>query len=300
MSPGMASFPTELLMAFFEGFPLPTLIAARCVSKEWRELISTTCINPARRALLELFLEIVSDERYFRSKKTLAADAESASAGYPQADISFERELYITQLRTQYEYLPEEFVIWILEWPEEVAIGRLGPSLPSTPRPTDDERMTIDRESINYWGANMLGVRPPVIYAVPFRTELPNFPSGPLPVLQVWRTSRHDKSFLVLADSDYFREHGEVYHVTAGFELDEPVVLQEDLLARPHNTPRGWVDWLRQYFNEYCISLEFGVDSFTIHAELEDATTWTQCKQLPAEVSSHILTDLANFQWDSE
>lgn len=298
--PQISSFPSELLLAFFERFPLQTLIAARCVSKEWRELVSTTLIHPARRALLDLFLEIILDERYSRDRKILASDAESTSAGNPHADTTFDRELYIEQIRDQHEYLPVEFLVWILEWPEEVVIGRLSPCLPSTPRPTDDEWMTSDKKTLNYWGANMLGVNPPVVYAVPFLTDIPNFPSGPLPVLQIWRISSNDKSLLVLADSDYFREHGEVYQATAGFELVDPVVLHEAMLALPLNAPRGWVSWLRQYLNEYCITLERSVDSFRIDVELKDATTWAQWKELPAGVSSQILNDLASFQWDSE
>lgn len=278
------AFPTELFTELIVWLPLETLLAGRSVSKLWRELINSAPLLPARRALLGLFLEIVLDSCYNQHKQLrLANDAAAGITSQRHQHYGFNRQEYIDHLYAQYNYIPDEFVLWILEWPEKVVIGRLGPTLPSTPRPTMVE--VFDHFRKDHWGANVLGIHPPVVYAVSFDSEaIPGFPEGPVfPVLQVWRMSRQEKCVLVLADLPYFREHGEVLFLDQGFELGHPIELYSQVMSHPATRPRGWLEWLRIYFREHWYEMS-GVksSSYAQDVELAEATKRVQWKAMEA------------------
>lgn len=282
------TFPAELIIEFMMHFPLQTLIAARCVCREWRELVAASPLLPARRALLDLFLDITSNARYRNNKARLTSDEKSELAGCPKQDKPFDRDEYVRLLLAQHSYIPQEFLLWILEWPEEVVIGRLWPTLPATPRPTADELMKTDRTAINHWGSNMLGLRPPILYAVSFDADTRDgFPDGEaVPVLQIWRTSYTEKTLLVFHDSDYFREHGEVYRVGEGFDVEPGIYLDHEVQARHFVKPRGWISWLRLYFNELAFDMETGRhdSALRVDAEMKLAIPWTKWKEQTSAV----------------
>lgn len=279
------TFPPELLLEFIQQFPLETLLAARCVSKQWRELVAIAPIPPVRRALLLLFFEIVLDSRYPESKQRRIVNDAAAGLDAPRKHGTFDRQAYIDQILAQHDYIPDEFVIWILEWPELVIIGRLGPTSPAIPRPTKDETASFEHKKKDHWGTNMLGVCPPVVYLAAFDTiKLPGFPvDAPLPVLLIWRRSPDDKFILVLSDLPYFKESGEVYFVGEGLGLQAPIELSGGVLSYPELKPRGWFDWLRLHFEEHLYEMgQMDGRSYEVDEEVEDATTWVQWRAMEA------------------
>ncbi|GBE78851.1 hypothetical protein SCP_0200480 [Sparassis crispa] len=112
----ISDLPIELLLDVFILLPLPALIVSRTVSKRWRELVAIAPIFPSRRRLLELYTYAIDSPGFLKSR------AEIISA---LTDLN--REKYITTLESRIGApLPDDFRIWLLEWPARAVIGRRG------------------------------------------------------------------------------------------------------------------------------------------------------------------------------
>ncbi|KAJ8482464.1 hypothetical protein ONZ45_g14944 [Pleurotus djamor] len=115
----ITSIPNELLLAIFREFHLTTLISANGVCREWRNLLPLADIHPIRRALLELYKHIVHETWFLDGRQWVLENLRP-----------FDRHAYVDALLTQHDYLPEQFRIWVLEWPARAAFGGIWPGLP--------------------------------------------------------------------------------------------------------------------------------------------------------------------------
>ncbi|PPR05497.1 hypothetical protein CVT26_009065 [Gymnopilus dilepis] len=122
--------PLELQLACFSFLPLETLIISRSVSSTWRSLLRypSTSMHPTRRRLYEIYLMILDNPR----------PADALSKQYLSNNLvrNFDRELYLQYLQRNCcggnIQIPEEFEIWVLEWPAALVINGLWPGLPYT------------------------------------------------------------------------------------------------------------------------------------------------------------------------
>ena len=86
--------------------------------------------------------------------------------------------------------VPEEFRIWVLEWPEKLVINGIWPGLEPTLCVLDT---TATRGSSRRYGENLLAVKPPVISVAGIFEKAFDRCSGQwgkrhVPALYVWRT----------------------------------------------------------------------------------------------------------------
>jgi hypothetical protein len=86
----MADFPNELLLEIFSYLPLKGLIAARGVSRTWRNLVHLSNIPPVRRALLDLYNDVIQTPEFLSSRKMVIS-----------ALLRFDRKAYVAALEEQ-------------------------------------------------------------------------------------------------------------------------------------------------------------------------------------------------------
>lgn len=113
----VSDFPNELVLEFFVFLPLKSLIAARGVNRNWRCLVPLANIHPVRRELLDLYDTVITTPQFLNTRKLIEDHLRP-----------FDREAYISSVE-QHFTLPEEFRIWILEWPARAVFDYLWPGL---------------------------------------------------------------------------------------------------------------------------------------------------------------------------
>jgi hypothetical protein len=199
-------------------------------------------MSPARRALFDLFQEII------------ASPVLPITTSWTLAHLKyFDRQAYLDRILEQTSYIPEEFRLWILEWPAKLAFGGVWPGLPVTeqagagppgpPLQYRIGRMANEAERLEGW--NWLGCHNGQV-SVLFYTdpEDPTFdPTGLGPGMLVWTTPDDDYIWLVL-DSRPERR-GKVYDL--GSAVDVAMGLGE---CEDDEEYSGWVELLRRIWNE--------------------------------------------------
>ena len=115
-----STLPTELLLRIFFYFELQDLIRSRAICTEWRTLVLAANKLPARQSMFNLYFELVASPWFLKTRSWLLANLK------PQ----FNRQLHINRLLTQYPSLPEDFRLWVLEWPARAVIANIWPGLP--------------------------------------------------------------------------------------------------------------------------------------------------------------------------
>ncbi|KAJ8521067.1 hypothetical protein ONZ45_g2220 [Pleurotus djamor] len=116
----MTTIPNELLLAIFREFHLTTLINGRAVCRKWHDLLPLAEIHPIRRALLDLYNQIITEPWFLDGRPWVLKNL-----------TSFDRQGFLDALLAQYNYLPEEFRIWLLEWPAKAVYYGFWPGLPA-------------------------------------------------------------------------------------------------------------------------------------------------------------------------
>ncbi|KIJ41142.1 hypothetical protein M422DRAFT_81187, partial [Sphaerobolus stellatus SS14] len=166
--------PTELYLELFSHFSLKALVASRGTCHEWRSLISKADIPPPPRLLLDLYLKMIQDEYFHRTHPWVLENLKD-----------FDREAYVDALVQQGANLPEDFRLWILEWPAKAAIAGIWPGLP------DDAGEDWFKGRLI--GRNVLGIIPPQLSSIPFVPK-----QRCIPAICLWVGSPPDAIWLPL------------------------------------------------------------------------------------------------------
>ncbi|KAJ8462793.1 hypothetical protein ONZ45_g17810 [Pleurotus djamor] len=198
----LTTIPNEVLLAIFGEFHLPTLIHGRAVCRKWRDLLPLADIQPIRRALLDLFNEIIEEPWFLDGRPWVLENLSS-----------FDREAYVDALLAQHNYLPVEFRIWILEWPAKAAFAGIWPGLP--PFTLDLIGPSVPRRWRDYW--NLMDPSKPIVRTInAIRSDVdPDFdldPSvnmdltdyiQPLPGLPIIMEEGDKTTWLILDEGNY-------------------------------------------------------------------------------------------------
>ncbi|KAF4611947.1 hypothetical protein D9613_003764 [Agrocybe pediades] len=110
--------PTELILHIFSFLELKPYIISHGVCRRWQELLPAANIHPVRRRLFKLFKQMLSCPDFVRTRTWTLNNLQD-----------FDRQAYIDALLSQYPYIPEDFRLWILEWPAKMAISCVWPGL---------------------------------------------------------------------------------------------------------------------------------------------------------------------------
>ena len=81
-------------------------------------------ISPLRRSYLDFYLKAIDYHTFLPSRPWVLENL-----------VSFDREAFISRLESTFPYIPEDFKLWILEWPAKAVVGPVWPGLPSRCRP---------------------------------------------------------------------------------------------------------------------------------------------------------------------
>ncbi|KAJ6608210.1 hypothetical protein B0H10DRAFT_1744363, partial [Mycena sp. CBHHK59/15] len=182
-------FSNELILQIFPHCHLTTLIAVRGVCSLWRNLLPFAALNLTRLKLLEHYLWVIDSPVFLETRPWAVENLRP-----------FNRQAYLDAILDQHNYIPEEFRLWILEWPARAIVGCAWPGLPNT-KPPGVADGVVRRE-----GRNRLGCLPPLVHTVKIkRWET----SGPevnieLPALMMW--DYWHKVWLILSDEEAVRE----------------------------------------------------------------------------------------------
>ncbi|KAJ7596652.1 hypothetical protein C8J56DRAFT_917989 [Mycena floridula] len=208
----MATFqdlPTELQLQVFQHSTLISLIRARCVCQQWRSLALASDIPPIRREFYEIYLTLIDSPEFLASR---AYVLEQLNQGVQERHRSFNRQEFVNAVSKQHPYVPEDFALWILEWPERAVIGSVWPNLPFEEIP-EAVRSGASRE-----GWNFLANEPVAVFELQFGSAFTNpnpkeaLPCGP--ALPIWETQLGEQSVWLILDSDDDEDRkGKVYRV---------------------------------------------------------------------------------------
>ncbi|KAJ8487213.1 hypothetical protein ONZ45_g14419 [Pleurotus djamor] len=139
----ITTLPNELLLAIFGEFHLTTIVLASGVCRKWRDLLLVANIHPTRRALLNVFKKLIKEPWFLESRPWVLGNLSP-----------FNRRAYVDALLEQHDYLPEEFKIWILEWPEKAAFGGIWPGLPHEIRDVAGPKVSVPWQKWNFLDAS--------------------------------------------------------------------------------------------------------------------------------------------------
>jgi len=161
--------PQTLLLRCFSYMDLNCLIFSRCVCSDWRILLPLSDIHPTGRRFLELYDRMLANEVFLESRTWTLDNLKP-----------FDRQSYIATLREQCTGpeadIPEDFEMYILEWPARMAIGCMWPGLPFV----DSQTVSVQRQfGINYLAPS------PQLSALVFKHQFPE--ACFIPALLTWR-----------------------------------------------------------------------------------------------------------------
>jgi hypothetical protein len=114
----ISTWAPELLLETFQWLPLTSLIAAQGVNRQWRRLVPLADIFPARRALFDLYIDLLASPEFLPTRPAILEKL-----------LPFDREAYVAFFRDHDCPLPDEFLLWVLEWPNKAVIGHIWPGL---------------------------------------------------------------------------------------------------------------------------------------------------------------------------
>ncbi|KAJ7096035.1 hypothetical protein C8R44DRAFT_378210 [Mycena epipterygia] len=150
----MTDFPPELILEILPHLCLKSLIVADGVCRQWKQLITVAEIHPIRRALLALFKTTVNDPLFLTTRPWLVSELETQARNGQLFDDTA-RQSYIDALETHPGniHIPEDFRLWILEWPARAVIACAWPGLPIHQAGPKDNIQRME-------GCNFLGLNP--------------------------------------------------------------------------------------------------------------------------------------------
>ena len=110
--------PDEVHLAIQSHMTLTTLLTARAVCRLWNSTIPGSHIPSPRLHLLHLYLRLIRSPAFHATRKDTLKRLEP-----------FDRTRALGMLGKGGVDLPDEFRLWLLEWPERAAFGNIWPGL---------------------------------------------------------------------------------------------------------------------------------------------------------------------------
>ncbi|KJA17325.1 hypothetical protein HYPSUDRAFT_46521 [Hypholoma sublateritium FD-334 SS-4] len=240
VAPTLQSLPAELCLHIFSFLELQPYIVAHGVCSKWRYLLSRAEIHPIRRRLFNLYHHMINTPGFLNTRGWTLDNL-----------VPFNRQAYIDSLLSQYPAIPEDFRIWILEWPARLSIGCTWPGLPFV--------FSSTRSAMRRHGVNWLGHKnssPQVLAALYKRMPAEDYKF--IPGLIIWR-GVHTTDWLILdeTDPDLF---GRVYVIDLRESFARTSVIPHNQLdpnddysdgyEPPINIPfDSWISYLENYWN---------------------------------------------------
>ena len=173
----IADLPPEVLLEYFSFMELKSLIISRCVCAGWRELVPKARLLHAQRRLLDLYYGIVNTDCSLKTRDYALERLQP-----------FDRQAYIDYIILQYPTLPDDFRLWVLEWPSDVVIHDMWPGLPTRLRPAFRP------------GVNCLGSPAPQVSALVYHIGTPDVEF--IPGILVWKAPSV-ATWLILDERSY-------------------------------------------------------------------------------------------------
>ena len=225
------SIPNELMLDIFPLLPLTALIHSRNVSHQWRNFVDVSFILPSRRALLDLYFEVIKSPSFLQSRELLL----------PQLN-DLDRAEYINSIESETSVpLPDEFRMWVLEWPLKAISTWLWPGLDSVqPRTLHD---VFPRQTMNL--LKSFGIRPRKIHLRHRSTADDTVVLRPMRHTEATAATR-DWCWMIIVQvardpfaMDFLLFGGE----GLGAGVQDTVLVVKDDVVRPG---MGWVEYLRK------------------------------------------------------
>ncbi|KAF4611674.1 hypothetical protein D9613_003686 [Agrocybe pediades] len=185
--------PTELILSIFSFLELKPYITSHAVCKLWQRLLPHAEIHPIRRRMLQLYHHMLQAPKFLETRPWLLENLQP-----------FDRQAYIEGLLDQYSDIPEEFQLWVLEWPEKMAVLGIWPGLPLV-------RFNASTTQ-TYEGVNWMAYINPLLLALVYNKGSPDIKDNLTPALLIWKTSEH--SHWLLFDQDVPELFGRVLLTT--------------------------------------------------------------------------------------
>ncbi|KAH9487401.1 hypothetical protein JR316_0001476 [Psilocybe cubensis] len=200
------SLPVEIILHIFSHLELQPYLFSRGVCKEWLRLLPLADIHPARRRLIYLYLKMVNTPDFINTRTWIVDKL-----------LPFDRQAYIDSLLCQYPAIPEEFRIWLLEWPERATIDCTWPGLPFV---SCNDIIPSKRSGVNWMAYKR---HSPQLLAPVYRqcTPFAKF----VPGLLIWRQS--GLTDWLIFDKDEPEVFGRVY-ITDLVEFEDPAVIPHE------------------------------------------------------------------------
>ncbi|KAF9540153.1 hypothetical protein CPC08DRAFT_717341 [Agrocybe pediades] len=124
------SLPNELLIHIFSFLELKPYLISRGICKKWQVLLLLADLHPIRWRMLDLYHRMLQAPEFIDTRPWILENLRP-----------FDRQAYIDGLLAQHSAIPEEFRLWILEWPAKMAIFGIWPGLPMARFPHRTVRM---------------------------------------------------------------------------------------------------------------------------------------------------------------
>ncbi|KAH9487403.1 hypothetical protein JR316_0001478 [Psilocybe cubensis] len=200
------SLPVEIILHIFSHLELKPYLFSRGVCKEWQRLLPLADIHPARCRLIDLYLKMVNTPNFIDTRTWIIDNLQP-----------FDRHAYIDTLLSQYPAVPEEFRIWLLEWPERATVNCIWPGLPLV--------SCTDFRPSRRCGANWVAYNrhSPQLLAPVYRQHTPF--AKFVPGLLIWRQGSSTE--WLIFDKDEPELFGRVY-VTDRLENEKPAVIPHE------------------------------------------------------------------------
>ncbi|KAH9487407.1 hypothetical protein JR316_0001482 [Psilocybe cubensis] len=200
------SLPVEIMLHIFSHLEIKPYLFSRGVCKEWQHLLPLADIHPVRRRLVELYLKMVNTPNFIDTRTWIVDNLQP-----------FDRQAYIDTLLSQYPAIPEEFRVWLLEWPEKATVNCIWPGLPLV--------ACIDFRPSRRCGVNWVAYKmhSPQLLAPVYRQRTPF--AKFVPGLLIWRQGISTE--WLIFDKDEPELFGCVY-VTNRLENEKPAVIPHE------------------------------------------------------------------------
>ncbi|KAF4618493.1 hypothetical protein D9613_010034 [Agrocybe pediades] len=162
------SLPNELLLHIFSFLELKPYLISHGVCKKWQMLLPHAEIHPIRRRMLYFYHHMQQTPQFLETRPWILQNLRP-----------FDRQGYIDELLAQYPAIPEAFHLWILEWPEKMAMLGLWPGLPMLENGSEWLEMPF--------GTNWIAYNAPLLCALVYDKGRADSKENLTPALLVWR-----------------------------------------------------------------------------------------------------------------